>query len=186
MNLLRQNPWYLGADKVFAEFPWSYFVYTEQIPKNLSFFGRDVNQKFQELQTLEETMALEPDDKLAIAVHRLIRTYITRRTEDKSGINLEELPKNEKGFRIYPTSYRETLEKVCSDLFLGFRSRRDHDFVEYFTGTLGAYPQWLPEDDYLLITRVLLSDPDQIKTLSMLAVSAISYLPKPSQNNKED
>jgi CRISPR-associated protein Cmx8 len=82
----------------------------------------------------------------------------------------------------------EVQEKVCSDLFLGFRSRRNEEFVSYFTGTIGSVPQGpnlSAEDDFRLVAEALL-DPERwqdVKTLAMLAASASSYTPRDRQDD---
>ena len=81
--------------------------------------------------------------------------------------------------------YLEAKSKVCDDAFLAMRGRRGDAFVEYFTGTICSVPQYLPEDDYLMIGQVLITDPDRIKTLSMLSLSACSWSPKQNETGKE-
>mgnify|MGYP001566400059 CR=1 FL=1 len=118
------------------------------------------------------------DQRLALCVHRLTREYVNRRTEEKSKVKWEDFKnsKDDKGRIMYPLKYREEREKVCSDAFLAMRGRRDKDFVEYFTGTVCSVPQFLPEEDYLVVSQELINRPDTVKTLSMLALSACSYL----------
>lgn len=118
------------------------------------------------------------DDQLALLVHGLIQNYVRRRTEEKSGRPYEKFKDNKdpKGRVIYPNEYREALEKVCADAFLAMRGRRDQDFVEYFTGTICSVPQFLPKDQFLTVARELTENWQKIKTLSMLAISANSYL----------
>ncbi len=116
------------------------------------------------------------DDHLALCVYRLIREYANRRTEEKSGVKFEEFKnqKDDKGKIKYPQKYREAREKVCSAAFLAMRGRRDQDYVEYFTGTICSVPQYLPQDDYLVISQSLLTDWERVKNLAMLALSAVS------------
>jgi CRISPR-associated protein Cmx8 len=59
------------------------------------------------------------------------------------------------------------------------RGRRAEDFIEYFTGTICSVPQFLKEDEFVALSRALIDDPDTVKMLSMLALSAHSYLPSP-------
>lgn len=116
----------------------------------------------------------EWDDQLARRVYHLIQNYVNHRTEEKSGIKYDDFKdkKDEKGKTIYPAKYTEAREKVCSDAFLAMRSRREQDFVEYFAGTICSVPQWLPEEEYVAVTRALMTEWEKVKTLSMLALSA--------------
>ena len=75
-----------------------------------------------------------------------------------------------------PSAYVEARKKVCADVFLAMRSRREQDFIEYFTATICSVPQFLPADDYVFVSQALLEDGgwEKIKALSMLAVAAHS------------
>lgn len=75
-----------------------------------------------------------------------------------------------------PPEYIEARQKICMDAFLAMRSRRDQEFIEYFTGTICSVPQFLPSDDYVFVSQALLEEDgwERVKTLSMLALSAHS------------
>ena len=120
----------------------------------------------------------QKDDQLARRIYSLIRAYVNQRTEEKSGIKYDDFrnSKDEKGHVQYPPAYREARERVCSDAFLAIRGRRERDFVDYFAGTICSVPQWLPEDDFIAVSQSLSTDWERVKTLSMLALSAQSYL----------
>ena len=188
-NILTGVPWYTGADAVFRFQPMPIFVRCARTPRDVRFFGRDVRHKLSTIAKTIETkkganLMTERDheDQLALLVHRLIQQYIRRRTEEKSGKKFEAFKKNkDENNRInYPREYREALEKVATDAFLAMRGRRDQDFVEYFTGTICSVPQFLPREDYLTVANKLMDDWQTIKTLSMLAISASSYISQPS------
>jgi len=125
-----------------------------------------------------------------VRVYHLVSNYVNRKTEEKSGKSYKNF-KREKGEdgktkNIYPSEYREAREKVCSDAFLGVRGRRDKEFVEYFIGTVCSVPQFLPESDYVAVSQALMSDWETVKTLSMLSLSAVSYLSGSSDDTQED
>ncbi len=188
-NILAGTPWYTGAEAVFRTQPMPIFVRCAKTPRDARFFGRDVKHKLSTIAKTIETkkganLMTERDheDQLALLVHRLIQQYIRRRTEEKSGKKFKEFKDNKgENNRInYPREYREALEKVATDAFLAMRGRRDQDFVEYFTGTICSVPQFLPPEDYLTVANKLMDDWQTIKTLSMLAISANSYISEPS------
>lgn len=184
-NLLNRNAWYRDADAVFHHEPWPIFVHSSKTPSGIRFFGKDVRRKF---DAIEKTVKLKKgastmtdkdhDDQLAIRVYRLIQNYVWRRTEEKSGKKYDDFKnnKNEKGYVIYPQEYSESLVKVCSDAFLAMRSRREQDFIEYFTGTICSVPQFLPESEFLFVADAMMNEWQKVKTLSMLAISANSYI----------
>lgn len=184
-NLIAERPWYANAEAVLQNEPAPIFVYSAKTPTEIRFFGKDVRNKIEmiagnlELRKKGGLMTeRDYDDQLALRVYRLIQNYIWRRTEEKSGEKYDQFKnnKNEKGHVIYPQAYSGALEKVCIDAFLAMRGRRDQDFVEYFTGTVCSVPQFLPEADFLSVAKELMEDWQTIKTLSLLAISANSYI----------
>ncbi len=118
------------------------------------------------------------DDKLALCIYKLVQQYIWRKTEEKSGKKYEEFKTNRdnKGRILYPAEYRDSLGKVSSEAFLSMRGRSEDAFVEYFSGTICSVPQFLPQEEYLSVVKALSIDWQKMKTLSMLAVSANSFL----------
>ncbi|MCI5148544.1 MAG: type I-MYXAN CRISPR-associated protein Cmx8 [Candidatus Electrothrix sp. MAN1_4] len=192
-NILQGTPWHQGSLDILAAYPTELLVYVRsKTPSNMPYFSIDVGKRLraieQELQeTPEEEMNTEEnqDNLLALRIRGLVRQYVQRKAESKSGTTYKEFKKDEKGKIIYPATYREAVEKVCLDAFLAMRGRREQDFVEYFTGTLCSVPQYLPEDDFLLVSQALINERDKVKSLAMLAVSACSYLPVNKENTKD-
>jgi CRISPR-associated protein Cmx8 len=186
-NLLQENVWHEGGQTLFTQYPWEFFIQCERTPRTLWFFGLDAKKTFNDFKPKEGLPMNErnQDEHLTKCIQRVVRTYVRRKTEDKLGIKFDKIPKNDKGFPDYPKPYSDAVEKVCSDAFLAMRSRRKQDFIEYFTSALCAVPQWLPEEDFLLVTQALLNDPDRVKTISMMALSAASYIPKSTSETEE-
>jgi CRISPR-associated protein Cmx8 len=122
---------------------------------------------------------------LAQRIYDLVRHYTRIKAENKSGKKLVDFKKDEVGKIIYPHEYREAVEKTCMDAFLAMRGRREQDFVEYFTGTICSVPQFLPPEDYLLVSQSLLDDWERVKSLAMLAISANSYISQPQKAKGE-
>uniref|UniRef100_UPI004056647D type I-MYXAN CRISPR-associated protein Cmx8 n=1 Tax=Candidatus Electrothrix sp. TaxID=2170559 RepID=UPI004056647D len=193
-NILQGTPWHQGSLDIMATCPAELLVYERsKTPSNMAYFSIDVSKRLhaieQELQeTPEEEMNTEEnqDNLLALRIRGLVRQYVQRKAESKSGLTYKKFTKDEKGKTIYPATYREAVEKVCMDAFLAIRGRREQDFVEYFTGTICSVPQYLPEDDFLLVSQALINERDKVKALSMLAVSACSYLPVNKERKKDN
>lgn len=194
-NLLFGEPWHAHMDSLFSQFPIDFFVFQGHNPiSSPGFFGQDAKRTFdvllRNLSTeggTKDMSAQDNSDELAVHVYKLIRTYVNRRTEEKSGKKYQDFKgdRDKNGRILYPREYRESRGKVCSDAFLATRGRRDRDFVEYFTGTICSVPQYLPEADYLAVSRALMTDWQTVKTLTMLALSAQSYLPKTATDGEE-
>jgi CRISPR-associated protein Cmx8 len=194
-NLLSQTPWYTGMDTVFHQYSSEFFTSDQgKTPRTIPFFGYDVartvNSIENNLRILDSTKGGNPmsaevhDDRLASCVYQMTREYVNRRTEEKSGAKYDDFKKNKdsRGRVVYPQQYREAREKVCSDAFLAMRSRRESDFVEYFTGTICSVAQYLPEQDYLIVSQSLITQSDTVKTLAMLALSASSAVGRASED----
>jgi CRISPR-associated protein Cmx8 len=115
----------------------------------------------------------------------MIAEYVYRRTERRSGIKWDDFkdrrvtdPESGRTHVDVPVAYREAREKVCTDAFLAMRAWKSReDFVTYFTGTICAEAQFLPFADFQELAAALLGNDDrweQVKALSMLALSALS------------
>jgi CRISPR-associated protein Cmx8 len=195
LALLRDLDWYACMRPMFAERPWPFFVRSGDTPRNLPWFAADAAAKFQnEWETYEKELEVfkvtakqnrdvagePPEPKLPLLIHRLVRAYVQRKTEEKSGLKWEEFKDKKKKDdtgreRIdVPQAYLEAKEKIASGIFLEMRSRREQDFVEHFTATFCSVKQFLPEDDFRAVAEALLTQPDDVKTLTMLALSANS------------
>ena len=198
LALLRDDRWYACLPNLLAQRDWTFFVRSDGTPAKLPWFSADAAQKFANIQKDTQTLEAQPmttsdgSDKprkpaspLELIVQRMVQNYVWRKTEAKCGKKYEDFKgnkvKDDKGNeRIqFPPDYLEARQKVCSDAFLAFRSRRDQDFVDYFTATVCSVGQFLPPDDYQLVASALLGtnaeyQPEDVKTLAMLAISACS------------
>jgi CRISPR-associated protein Cmx8 len=132
----------------------------------------------------EESM---PRGMLATRIQAMVRQYVIRRTESRTGLEYDKLPrtKDEQGRTrvLYPEAWREAQPKVVQEAFLQMRARRQHrDFVEYFAGTICSVDQRLPTAEYQELTRALLADGDDgqaapwedIRALAMIAISTMA------------
>ena len=189
LNLLHSDRWHVGSDDTFARYPWEFFIQTTgKTPSRIPFFGADVLRTFRGIESdLKQRKDKAPmtdedrDNELSQRIYRLMRQYVNRRTEQKSEMTFDDF-RNGKGD---PRRYREAREHISRDAFLAMRGRRENDFIEYFIGSICAVPHFLPEDEYLAVTNALLNDTDRVKTLSMLALSAHSYLSNPKNDKGE-
>jgi CRISPR-associated protein Cmx8 len=194
LALLRGGDWYGEFGRMMAERDWPLFVGSERTPRNVPSFAWDVLQRFRSTLQNEEMRKANPvtntstsqPASLETLIYRLVRRYVRAKTDDKSPIKYDTFKdkkiKTAKGReRVdYPRVYTEAQEKVCSDLFLGMRSRRDDDFVSYFSGTVLSVaqgPTLSGEDDFHVVARALLDEEGRrnVKTLAMLAIAASSY-----------
>jgi CRISPR-associated protein Cmx8 len=199
--LLRGAAWYDGMLELFSQWPWYFFVESDDTPKFLPRFGADARRRFEGI--LEDTRNMktedmQDDERLARIVQRLVRTYVDRRAEAKTGKKVRDFPlKNDggKATREYPHEFREAQKRACSDAFFAMRSRHDQDFVSYFAGSICSVPQALKAEDYEFLTRILMTRPapspvgsrplswEDVKAIAMIAVSACSFIVQPREKS---
>lgn len=187
LNLLRDVDWTEGFLGLFSKYPSEFFIRTDKTPKTVSLFSTDARKKFDaiadEFERLEEahTMAeatVPKPQSLEKRVYDMIGSYVRQKTEARSKIKWNDFKdkRTPKGRMAIPPAYIEARQKVCMDAFLAMRSRREQEFIEYFTGTICSVPQFLPSDDYIFVSQALLKEGgwEEVKALSMLALSAHS------------
>lgn len=68
--------------------------------------------------------------------------------------------------------YDEKRAKLATEAFLAARSRPGREFSYWFTSTLCAVQQRLSEAEYVSLARALDEHPDQVRSLTLLALSA--------------
>ena len=190
--LLEGRDWTEAAGELFAQYPHELFAYQTGASPPGRTFGQDVRDRFKiirqnvwnssrnrrhEAPPMTDPPAAAPaplPDAIKITLYDLVRRYVDRRVEDRTGktytADFKGRGAEAKG------SFREAREKVCKDAFLAIRGRHDVDFVDYFRGTLCAVPQRVGWDDFGPLADALVTRPGDVKTLTMLALSAHSYL----------
>jgi CRISPR-associated protein Cmx8 len=193
--LMRRRPWYEGLADTLLERPWPLLVRAHESPKNLPWFATDAAAKFQiewenyqklrevyqvSSKTLPDVASELPQPGLPILVHRLVRAYVLRKTEEKSKLKWDDFKDKKKKDKDgvervdIPQAYSDARERIASSIFLEMRSRREQDFVEHFTNTFCSVKQFLPEPEFQVVANALLKEPEAVKTLTLLALSANS------------
>lgn len=182
LNLLRGLDWAEGFLGLFSEYRADFFVLAEKTSSKIAFFSFDIRKKFEtlidEYRRSREVHAMA-EEELEKRIYDMIGAYIRQKTESKSKIKWSDFKdkKTPDGKIDIPHDYKEAKQKICMDAFLAMRSRRNHEFIEYFAGTICSVPQFLPSENYVFVSQTLLKDGgwEKVKTLSMLALSAHSY-----------
>ena len=125
-----------------------------------------------------------------LVIYRLVKRYVREKALARLGINADD-PDWRTKIRDPQTGresrdYQEARRHVASQLFLALRSRQAENFVQHFTATIGSVAQFLPEDQYTMLSAALMRiytdeagedrprTRDDIKTLTLLALSAHS------------
>lgn len=180
LALLDSLPWYKPFGKLFAEWDASFFVPTEH-PPSLSWFWADARKKLQEVIQAMPTDPKptdpppDPDDLLMMLIYRLTRTYLAERARQKSGIDPEQFSQGGKiNWEKLPKDYYDARRAAGESLFLEFRSRRDQAFIDHFAQTFFATKQYVSEEQYSEVGRALMHRSEDVKTLTLMALSANS------------
>jgi CRISPR-associated protein Cmx8 len=104
-----------------------------------------------------------------------VRNYVNERAKSKSGINPEKFKVGEKiDWDSLPKEFYEARKSIGESLFLEFRSRREQAFIDHFAQTLFSSKQYLSEDQFTTIGHALLKQTDDVKTLTLMSLSANS------------
>ncbi len=123
-------------------------------------------------------MDLRGDPKLNKRIYDIVQQYVFKKTEARCNMKWEEFKdrKDDKGHILVPQPYREAREKICSGAFLAARSRKSReDFAAYFTGTLCSVPQFIPQEEFVLVSQALTTGEwEDVRNLTMLALSGFS------------
>lgn len=183
--------WYEPFTRLLETLPCEFFVRSDQTPRLMRNFPQDVRMLFRQLgshafdsdaQEIPMNDDCPPDDQLATLILRMVRNYIHRKAEDRSGIRFDSFRnvkvKDEhsgKERMDVPKPYREAQEKVATKIFLEVRSRHHQEFTQYFADCFGSVAQRIgSEDDFQLITQAILTRPADVRTMTLLAISACS------------
>lgn len=179
INSKRVN-WYDGFDAIFGKLPYEQTI-------NAKHFRHDARESFAEFiptnnpnkegtvtesnlensgnGTTSETKSITTE----YAIYQLVGTYLSKKLKGKYGLEWSAV----KGIPAKENEYAEMKEKIARDAFLAIRSRSNkEDFIEYFVSTICSVSQHLNQQAYLKVAEELFSRTEDIRTLTMLALSA--------------
>ena len=104
------------------------------------------------------------------AIYSMIGQYLSRKLESKYDIKWDESLSPEQR-----EDYAKKKQKLATEAFLQIRSRpHSQDFTSYFTSTICSVSQFLPEASYKVVADSLLNRPEDVRNLTLLALSARS------------
>lgn len=191
LNLVNKREWHAGFDKLLAVLPHKELLAEKEI--GFKHFRRDARVTFEEefgmttkegnmTQNIEAatdeaaTQTLPPDTSREALVYKIVGTYISRKLKSKHYLSWDAERKtawdSSKNAPASTDDYQEKKGKIARDAFLAVRSRTGADFVDYFASTLCSVPQYMNEKHFEMLTQALHNDTDEVRTLTMLALSA--------------
>jgi CRISPR-associated protein Cmx8 len=180
LNLVNQRNWLTGFDAIFGKLPYEQTInaknfrhdaresFAEFIPadnSNKEDAVTETNLDNAETGTATETKSITTE----YAIYQLVGTYLSKKLKGKYGLEWSAV----KGIPAKEKEYAETKEKIARDAFLAIRSRSNNeDFIEYFVSTICSVSQHLNQQAYLKVAEELFKRTEDIRTLTMLALSA--------------
>ncbi len=181
LALLNNVPWFRPFGKLFAELPAPLFVYSDKSPERWWFWADARKRLFQESQRMPNDPPPEEDVRLANAINGFIRQYLDERLKsENSDWDYRVFRKN----KHTDPNAAEARRKLAERLFLEFRSRNHQAFASHFSGTFFRVPQFLGRD-FGAIAADLMSRTDDVKTLTLMALSSNSWSPTPKKENAQ-
>lgn len=157
-NVLAERAWWHGYDRLFVTTSWKRTVSDR-------FFRDDVKRAF---ETVEVFMSEDQGKTLESIIYQTVGSYLSGRVKSKHGIEWSTAKESDATKR----EYGERREKIAKDAFLAVRARTGADFVSYFTGTICSVSHRIDEESFNLLARELMSAPEKVRTLTLLALSA--------------
>jgi CRISPR-associated protein Cmx8 len=186
--LFDEVPWYRPFARTFSVFDEGVFIRQSRKADDengLRQFATDAAKKFRHetklfTQTLERHADMSEIERLPaplpVLVEQVIRNYLLGKAKAKCNVDVRT-----KMSSLTEVQKKDVYEKkrlVAKETFLAARSRRDADFVSYFSTVIcsaGTYFDRKSPDFQVFATALI--DPtqtDTIKTLTLLALSANS------------
>jgi CRISPR-associated protein Cmx8 len=165
LNLVERRPWYTGFDRVAATIP---YAATFGAP----YFRHDARETFKRIEAMSQSETFTSDAALEPLLLQLVRGYVYGKVERRTGLKWD-LVKEGAPQASRRGEYDEAKERIARDAFLSVRSRTGQDFVEYFAGTLCSIPNHLGQDKFVTLSRALHERPEVLRTLTLLALSAV-------------
>ncbi len=183
LALIDGTAWYQPFVKLLTEWPAEFFVCSSGSPAKMSWFWADVRKKFHlmEKNMSEAPWSAELNDDVGVIVLRIVRRYLDERVHASTGNDPRGYWKEKKA---QTQSMLDDRKRFAQDLFMQFRSRREEDFVALFRDKLLPCGHRLKDEDTLCLHRALARQSEAVKTLTMLALSANSYVPAPKSNKE--
>lgn len=124
-----------------------------------------------------------PSKSLESLILGMVRNYVRQKAQDRSGIKYDTFkdkrvkdPETGQDRMAVPNAYREAQEHIAEKVFLEIRSRHGKDFANYFADCFGSTTQRSISrpSDFEVLSKALLLEPDNVRVLTLLALSACS------------
>jgi CRISPR-associated protein Cmx8 len=190
LNILNGNnsKWYEGFDKLLSRLPFKLGFNAEHFSHDAreSFNGevRDLKKEKKMEDTQDTPFVDQDEDKISSAVqtgnepksvealvYQAVGRYLDRKLMAKRKFGYSDVMTG----AADKDEYSKGRRTLAVDAFYSVKSRTETDFVDYFANTLCSVSQNpMSEADYITLAEALLHKTDDVRTLTMLALSARS------------
>jgi len=160
-NLVGGRPWYAGFDRIASTLPYTATFGTKG-------FRHDARVSFERNKDMDSSESAATGPGLEQLVLQVARTYVGRKLKLKHGLEWESAKDDPKE----KAEYEKWKERIARDAFLAVRSRTGPDFIAYFAGTLCSVPHHLKAEQFVRLSRALHERTEDVRTLTLLALSA--------------
>jgi CRISPR-associated protein Cmx8 len=173
LNLVSHHPWYTGFDALLCTLPYERSIEDD-------YFRRDAHKTFEALIEQEKQMSeAETQKTIEPMIFQLVKNYVGRKLKLKYDLEWKPEWKSLKSEELTKQAdykkYVDMKAKVAKTAFLDIRSRTEPmDFINYFVSSLCSVPQHMKSEDFITLSQTLYQDPDKVRTLTLLALSANS------------
>ncbi|HUY34386.1 MAG TPA: type I-MYXAN CRISPR-associated protein Cmx8 [Pirellulales bacterium] len=188
LSALKDRVWYSELVRLFQERPWVFFVRGERAPRGIPWFATDAATLFRNLfqkSNIELEVEMNIDESgvsqqkgsatLDELIYRLVRNFLLSKAQEKSGVDLDKYKVDGAvQWEKLPAEFHDAKTKLAADVFLSVRPRRERDFVNYFSSRICSVKQFLSKEQYCTVANALATNSEDVKTLTMLALSANS------------
>lgn len=165
-NVLEDRPWWHGFERACATRSWEHTFDDNAFRQD----SRTLFAHFHPEQPMADPHtegARSPRQFESLVLH-VVQTWLAGRLESKHSLRWSDVKDGGK----QRSEYDEKKKKLASDAFLAARSRPGREFARWFTATLCSVTQRLTEDEFIALARALDERPDQVRSLTLLALSA--------------
>ncbi|MGB7441137.1 MAG: type I-MYXAN CRISPR-associated protein Cmx8 [Coleofasciculaceae cyanobacterium] len=169
LNLLQEKPWWYDFDDLLSRIPRKWL--------SDSYFSHDARELFR----IEGEINVKANVRSnAQIVYQVCQHYISSSLDSKYGLKWHEC----KGNKKRENDYNERKYKVTNSIFVAVRSRTESQaFIDYFVSTL--YP-FVCKDEFVDFADALFNKSDQIRALTLLALSSHFPAKKKLQREKSE
>lgn len=189
LNILNGSKWHEGFDKLLSRLPFKLGFdgehFSHDARESFNSEVRDLKKEKRMNDTKDKPFADQDADKVgnamqadkepqsvAALVYQAVGRYLDRKLKAKRKFDYRDVQKG----AVDKDEYSKERRALAIDAFYSVKSRTENaDFIEYFANTLCSVSQNpMSEAEYVSLAKALHDDPGEVRTLTMLALSARS------------